>query len=142
MRTATPQPVPLATWQSHLRFGGRAPRTLAEIARAQADYVHTSRLATIRAMAPKLAKLDELLPAIVAKGVDLHVREISSYDGGKTLSVQRPICQWDDKLFDVLLELGFVEVERRAFTTESDVTLKHGRSLRVKVTISNFRAAK
>lgn len=140
MQTTQRQSVPLATWQSHLRISGRAPRTLAEIARAQADYVHSSRLAAIRAMAPKLAKLDELLPAIVAKGVDLHTREISSYDRGKTLSIARLICSYDDKLYDALLELGFVEVERRKFAAECDVTLKHGRSLRLKVTISHARA--
>lgn len=131
----------LASWQSHLRIGGRAPRTLAEIARAQADYEHSRRLAEIRAMAPRLAKLQELMPAIQAKGGELHTREIVSYDRGKTLCVRRPIMSYDDKLHAALLELGFVEIERREFAGEIDVTLRHGRSLRVKVTISRPQVA-
>lgn len=140
MRTDQAHGLQLATHQAHLRIGGRAPRTLAELAMAQADYEHRHRLAKIRAMAPKLAKLDELLPAIQEKGAELHTREIDSYDGGKTLSVRRPICSYDDKLYDALLALGFVEIERRKFAAECDVTLKHGRSLRLKVTISHARA--
>ena len=131
----------LASWQSHLRIGGRAPRTLAEIARAQADYEHRRRVAEIRAMAPRLAKLDELMPAIQAKGVELHTREITSYDRGKTLCVRRPIMSYDDKLHAALLELGFVEVERREWSGEIDVTLRHGRSLRVKVSIKRPQVA-
>lgn len=131
----------LESWQTHLKIGGRAPRTLAELAWAQADYEHRHRLSQIRAIAPKLAKLDALLPAIQAEGVALHTREITTLDGGKTLTVRRPILEYDDKLHAALLRLGFVEVERREFAGEIDVTLRHGRSLRVKVTIRRPQVA-
>lgn len=138
-KTETPL---LDRWQDHLRFQGRAPRTLEELAIAHADYLHRIRLAEIKALRSKLAQLDAFVPALAERGIRLGRREICTYDGGKSLRIPRPLCEMDDKLHAALLELGFREVSRKDWGRDDEqVTLKHGRSLLVQVDVRKAAVA-
>lgn len=123
-------------WSKNLRFAGRAPRTLEEFNVARAEYDHGRRLAEIKAMRAKLALLGYVVPALANAGVRLADRDITTWDGGKSLRIQPPMLTRDNKLHAALLELGFKEVERgRSVCQDVDVTLKHGRSLVLRITI-------
>jgi hypothetical protein len=123
-------------WQTHLKFAGRAPTTLEELAIAKADYEHRRRLAEIKAIRTKLALLEEFLPALAQRGIQLQHRDISTWDHGKTLRIQAPVLERDGKLLQVLLELGFREIERKSYgSRDEQVTLKHGRSLLVAIDV-------
>lgn len=120
----------ISDWQTHLKFCGREPKTLEELAIAKADYEHRRRLAEIKALRVRLALLDQFLPALTERGINLAHRDLCTYDGGKTLRVQTAICSRDDKLFAALIDLGFREIERTNWgSREEQVKLKHGRSL-------------
>lgn len=122
----------------YIKFAGREPRTLGELAIARADYEHRHRLAEIKAMAKKLALLDQLLPEIAERGIDLSRRTIYSWDSGKALSIPTGTFEKDDdKLYAVLLDLGFKEIERRDYFGRTDhVMLKHGRALVLRLEVS------
>jgi len=126
----------LDQWDGHLKFNGRAPRTLEQVAIAHAEYVHRCRLAEIKAIAAKLALLEPFLPTLHARGIKLARRDFTTMDHGKTLRIQPPICERDDKLCAALLELGFRETARRDWGRDEHVTLKHGRSLVVAVDVT------
>lgn len=120
---------------SYLKFNGREPRTLQELALARAERNHRIRLAEIKAMAPKLALLDELLPALAARGVTLSHRDAATLDGGKTLRVMHAFGA-DNKFCEALMAVGFKEIDRRdSFRDEQTVTLKHGRSLLIQLDV-------
>lgn len=120
----------ISEWQTHLKVYGREPRTLEELAIAKADYEHRRRLAEIKVLRAKLALLDQFLPALAERGINLAHRDLCTYDHGKTLRVQTAICSRDDKLFAALIDLGFREIERKDWgSKEEQVKLKHGRSL-------------
>jgi hypothetical protein len=124
-------------FQDHLRYGGRPPRTLQELLVARAENDYRRRLAEIKAMSKKLAALNALLPALAESGIRLSYRDISTWDGGKTIRILSQILSKDDKLHDALLKLGFREIERKAYgSQEWQVTLKHGRALVVIIDIS------
>lgn len=122
----------------HLKFAGREPRTLAELATAREDLSHAIRLKEIKAMAPKLALLDEHLPALVERGIRLQFHNIYPWDGGKALSIHPPHGLGDcDKLHAALLAIGFREIERKDYFGRTDhVLMKHGRSLVVRLEVS------
>lgn len=117
-----------------LKFNGREPRTLVELEYARAEYQYRNRLATIKAMAKKLALLEEHLPAIEAAGIRIPGRDISFHD--QTLWLSASIFTPDDKLHQVLLGLGFKEMERRDFCGKDSLTLRHGRWLQVRIEVS------
>jgi hypothetical protein len=120
----------ISDWQKHLKVNGREPQTLEELAVAKADYEHSRRLAEIKALRNKLAALDQFLPALAERGIQLAHRDLCTYDHGKTVRVQTAICSRDDKLFAALIDLGFREIERNDWgTKEEQVKLKFGRSL-------------
>jgi hypothetical protein len=126
----------------YIKFQGREPRTLEELAIAKADYQHRRRLAEIKALAKKLALLDAHLPALAERGIKLGHREINTWDGGKTLRFTSFGGDCDKKLFDALIALGFKEVERKdSISDEQTVTLKHGRALLVSVDVKKPAAA-
>lgn len=125
----------LDRWSQHLKFAGRAPRTLEELAVARAQFDHGRRLAEIKVMGKKLALLSDFVPALANAGIRLADRDINTWDGGKSLRIQPPLLTRDNKLHSALLELGFQEIERRTAAGDVDVTLKHGRSLVVSITI-------
>lgn len=137
-----PQPASAATlwvkdWYcEHLKVNGRAPRTLAEYAEARADYQHRTRVAQVKAMAPKLALLEAFLQPLAAVGIELARREITSWESGRVLRIQPEIMTRDEKLHAALLTLGFREIERKAWGRgEAQVRLKHGRSLVVVIDV-------
>ncbi len=118
-----------------IKFAGREPRTLEELAIARADYEHRRRLAEIKAMSKKLALLDAFLPALAERGIKLNRRDITTYDG-KTLRMPEPMFERDNKLSAALIDLGFREIERKdIFRDEQTVTLKHGRALLISLTV-------
>lgn len=120
-------------YQTHLKFNGRTPSTL---------YEHRRRLAEVKALGAKLAQLDAFLPALAERGIRLCYRDLSTWDGGKTLRIQPPALELDNKLCDALLALGFKEVERKdSFRDEQTVTLKHGRALLVSLGVKKAAAA-
>lgn len=118
----------------YLKFNGREPRSLVELEVARAEHQYRGRLATIKAMAKKLALLEEHLPAIEAAGIRIPGRDISFHD--QTIWISSSIFVNDDKLHQVLLGLGFKEVQRRDFGRNDSVTLKHGRWLQVRIEVS------
>lgn len=142
-RTASTQPPQAGRFRliddfqaRYLKFNGREPRTLAEVATARANNEHANRIAEIKAMGKKLALLEEFAPQLAERGIRLGERTITTHDRGKTLNIWRPSLSKDDTLHAVLLELGFHEVERRDWSVETDVTLKHGRTLLVKIHVT------
>jgi hypothetical protein len=126
----------------YIKFAGREPRTLEELAITLADNEHRRRLAEVKAMSKRLALLDELLPALAARGIKVWSGNIHSSDHGKTLRIYPSMfVGTDDKLHAALLELGFKEVERKPTTRNDTVTLKHGRWLVVAIDVSKPAAA-
>lgn len=122
----------------YLKFNGREPRTLSELAIARADLEHRRRLAEIKALEAKLALLDAHLPALAERGVSLANRELNTHDGGKTIRVFPPFSSSSDdsKLLASLLSLGFREIERRhRYGDNWSVKVKHGRWLVVDLDI-------
>lgn len=132
------QPAPpfqlIEKYQEHIKFLGRAPRTLAELAVATAEYEHRQRLAEIKALTKKLALLDALLPALAARGVRLNYHHFTGRDRGKVLRIGSVFSD-DAQLLRVLIELGFRECERKPWGNYETVTLKHGRALLVQIDI-------
>jgi hypothetical protein len=125
----------------YIKFAGREPRTLEELAIAKADYEHRRRLAQIKAMSKKLALLDAFLPALAERGISLRHRDINTHDKAKTLRIQSPIFGRDNKFVDALIALGFKEIERKdSFRDEQTVTLQHGRWLRVSLDVKKAAA--
>lgn len=132
----------IGQFEDHLKFNGRAPRTLEEKLTAKADWEHRRRLAEIKAMSKKLAALFELVPALAAAGHNLADRDISTYDGGKTLRIPARVLTRDDDLYKAMLALGFREIDRKDWGGRDDkVTLKYGRSLVVWIDVSRAPAA-
>lgn len=122
----------------YVKFNGREPRTLEELAIALADNEHRRRLAEVKAMAKNLARLDDFLPALAERGIKIWPRDIHSSDGGKTLRIYPGMFTGgvDDKLCAALLELGFREVERRSNSRNDTVKLQHGRWLVVEIDVT------
>jgi hypothetical protein len=121
----------------YIKFAGREPRTLEELAIALADNEHRRRLAEIKAMGKKLALLDEFLPALAERGIKVWARDIHSSDGGKTLRIYPSMFVGnDDKLHAALIDLGFNEVERKSNHRDDTVTLRHGRWLVVAIDVT------
>jgi hypothetical protein len=144
---AAPEPFKLVDhWQAgYLKFAGREPRTLQELALARADYEHQRRRAEVKAMAKKLELLDPFLPALFERGLKFSYRNIGTQDKGKTLRIEcEAFSLRDDKLYAALIELGFHEVDRSSYSPRSDyeqVTLKHGRALLLKIDVTKKPAA-
>lgn len=137
MSAAKPSPVRLVEdYESHIKFQGREPRTLEELAIARADYEHRARIAEIKAMAKKLALLQEFLPALAQRRIKLARRKLSLWDSYKTLRIESTISGTDNGLHAALLELGFKEIERsHLYRDEYTVKLQHGRWLVVSFVI-------
>lgn len=136
----------VSQWQTHIKFNGRAPRTLEELAIARADYEHGRRLAEVKKLAPKLALLAPFLPALAEAGADIARREFSLYKDGNGLAIRvmSEVMSGDNKLFDALLALGFREVDRYRWAGDRGdamVTLKHGRALLVKIDVRSAVAS-
>ena len=128
-----------------IKFQGREPRTLEELAIALADNEHRRRLAEVKAMRSRLAQLDELLPALAARGVKVWPSSIHCHDDrehGKVLRIYPGFASsTDDKLHAALIELGFKEFERREAPRNDTVKLQHGRWLVVEIDVSKAGAA-
>lgn len=124
-------------YEAHVKFQGREPRTLEELAIARADNEHAQRLAEIRRMSAKLALLQEFLPVLAQRGIKLARRKLSLWDSGKTLRIESTISGTDNALHAALLELGFKEIERsHLYRDEYTVKLQHGRWLAVSFVIT------
>lgn len=132
----------LERWQrDHLQFQGREPRTLAEVAVAEADAQHRRRLAEIKTVSAKLALLDAFVEPLALDGVRIGCRHFLATDGGKTLRLHATLgagTRYDARLHAALLGLGFREVERHRFypNAPSDVVkLRHGRALTIELEV-------
>lgn len=127
----------------YLKYQGRGPRTLEELALARADYEHRRRVAEIKAMRAKLALLDPFIAPLAERGIRFGHRDIHAQDGGKVLRLHTVAFESaDDRLYAALLDLGFREIAREDLyrsSRTSVVTLKHGRALVIKIDV--FRAA-
>lgn len=122
---------------TYLKFNGREPRTLEEVQVARAEREHRARVAEIKAMGKRLAELQQFVPQLHARGIRIGDRRFSTLDRGQTLRIESQMFGKDDKLLAALLDLGFSEVERKAlFRDEESVTVKHGRWLRLQVTVT------
>jgi hypothetical protein len=121
----------------YIKYQGREPRTLEELAIALADNEHRRRLAEVKAMSKRLALLNEFLPALAARGVKVWAGDIHSSDGGKTLRIYPSMFVGNsDKLHAALIELGFQEVERKPNHRDDTITLRHGRWLVVAIDVT------
>lgn len=139
---ATGAPLVDPRWHSHLKFNGREPRTLEELAIARADYEHKARLGTIKKVSAKLALLQPFLDPLRAAGIDLAKREFDTLDGGKSLRVRTVLFSKEDELHAGLLKLGFREIERKDWGGNDDlVRLKHGRALVVEINVAKAQPA-
>lgn len=137
----TTRPRLIKEWQLHLKIEGREPRTLQELALAKAGYDYHCRLAEIKAISAKLALLDELVPALAARGISFAHRDFTTYNGGKTLRMHPCALTRDNALHDALVALGFREIERRDWGRgEAMVTLKLGRSLVLEIEVKKAEA--
>lgn len=125
-------------YEAFLRFAGREPRTLAELAVARETVRHERRLAEIKAMAKKLQLLEAFLPALAERGIKLSTRTFNSWDQGKTVRIEsRASTSADNQLHEALIALGFKETERKhLYRDEHTVTLQHGRWLVVSFVIT------
>lgn len=125
----------------YLKFNGREPRTLEELAIARQQLQHANRLREIKKMAAKLALLDEHLPALAERGIKMQFHNINAWDDGKVLSVWPPHGLGDnDKLRAALLAIGFREIERKDnFGRTDHVLLKHGRALVLRLEVSKLQ---
>jgi hypothetical protein len=105
------------------------PTSLHARAVAWADEEHARRLAELRELAPLMDRLDELAPALKARGIELHLYvsdwsiKLDHYQPtgyfGKRLKVlrlnTRGLLSSDErprKWLQALTELGFTEIER------------------------------
>lgn len=124
----------------YLKFNGREPRTLEELAIARQLLSHSVRLREIKAMAAKLALLDAHLPALAEHGIKLQYFTAYPWDSGKVLSFHPPHGDRDnDQLRQALLAIGFREIERKDYFGRTDhVLLKHGRALVVRLEVSKL----
>lgn len=125
---------------AYIKFAGREPRTLEELAIALADNEHRRRLAEVKAMRARLAMLDQFLPALAERGIKVWPSSIHGHDTGKTLRLYPGMTERNsDKLHAALLELGFREVNREsritAMSTDT-VTMQHGRWLVLAIDVS------
>lgn len=146
-RPDKPDTALLDRWQrDHLKFQGREPRTLAEVAVAQADAEHRHRLAEIKTMSAKLALLDAFVEPLAADGTRIGARigdrKFFPADNGRTLRLYaefyRAGSSYDARLHAALLGLGFREAERRRSYPNAPydvVKLKHGRALAIELEV-------
>lgn len=128
-------------YQDHLKFNGREPRTLSELAQARADYEHRRRLGEIKALGKKFEALDALLPALAQQGIRLHNRDFGSEYSSKALVIRSGIFMNDTALLKALVAVGFRETSRETWGgIYEKVTLKHGRSLLVCLDVKKAEA--
>lgn len=126
---------------ARIRFAGREPRTLEELAVARADHEHRRRLAEIKKMAAKLTLLQAFLPQLAERGIRLADRKIESWDGGATLRIAS--ATGDNKMHAALIDLGFREIERKhLYRNEYTVKLQHGRWLVVSFIVTEPETAR
>lgn len=119
---------------------GRVPKTLADKNAMDEERRHRQRMNEIKAMTPKLALLDALLPALAEHGIKLNHREITPRREDSLGVVLRmyptAFNLADDKLHAALLAIGFREVARNHVLGTDTVTLKHGRALHLQIEVS------
>lgn len=119
---------------------GRVPKTLADQTTMNEERRHRQRMGEIKAMAPKLALLDALLPDLATHGVRLGHRDITprrEESLGIVLRMYPTVFhQADDKLHAALLAIGFREIARSNVLGTDTVTLKHGRALHLQIEVS------
>lgn len=124
----------------YLKFAGREPRTLEELAIAREECRHRGRLAEVKRLAKKLALLDAFLKPLADRGVKLSRYDYQSFDQGKTLRIMSALMQPENALHAALLELGFKELERKDWGRTDVVTLQHGRWLVVAIDVTKQQA--
>jgi len=128
----------ISEWRAdYIKFQGRRPRNLEELAIAEADSKYRGRLAEIKAMAKQMQLLDEFRRPLMAKhGIALGEMQIDKWglDRGVGLRVwSMALAAKDDKLRTALIALGFREIERKDWRSHDLVLMKHGRWLVVAI---------
>ncbi|MES1977326.1 MAG: hypothetical protein V4451_04775 [Pseudomonadota bacterium] len=122
--------------QSHLKFNGREPRTLTELAYARAEYTHRCRLAEIKLLSKKLELLDALLPDLAKQGVSLNWREMVGGERCKVIRIQSAMfMEHNSALLKALQAVGFRELDRKPWGAYETVKFKHGRALIVELDV-------
>lgn len=142
--TAQPGPFRLVSdpfWISTFRdHFGRTPTRLADLQICHEELRYRRRIAELKALAPKLALLDEVLPDLAKLGIDLSRRDVllRKQDGiGVVLRyVPEIFMRRDDKLRAALIAVGFREIERKQMRDDAQVILKHGRALHIMLDVS------
>jgi hypothetical protein len=112
--------------------GLHAAALQAELAR------HARRLAELKAMAPKLRMLDEFVPTLQARGIDLQPDQLACTAGPALRICAGMFDATNWALFDALQDAGFVVMEVAEFSTFADVRMRNGR-LRVRMHVSKDR---
>jgi hypothetical protein len=117
----------------------QAPTTFLEKLLAQEEYRHAYRMAEIKKMSTKLIMLEPAARALEARGIHLAT---DSYLNAANGALHLSTGIFDDKhpkLYNALVDLGFLEVKRNSMTIYEQAVLKKGR-LRVVVNIPNNHA--
>lgn len=135
------EPFWIGIYRDHFK---RAPATLAEKAKMDADLHHSRRVAELKAIAPKLQLLDQLLPDLAKLGINLADREFTKRDVDKLGVVLRTLpsifSRGDNKLHAALLAIGFREIERKRISGTDQVIVKHGRALHIMLDLAPVQA--
>lgn len=89
---------------------------------------HANRMKRIKEMETKLRMFEPFVQQLEAKGIRLTAGDsVYVSDGALCVSSGYAFTGGDKKLYDALIDLGFVEVKRHDYTTWVNVHLKHGR---------------
>jgi len=105
-----------------------APVPLRQAAEAHARAVYADRLKELQGMEAALARLDMVAAALHMQGLELHPADLRWSRLDRAITVAQ--CHFSDRgnrQLTALLEMGFKEVERMAYTTFACVTLQKGR---------------
>ena len=117
------------------------PAMLFEACLQQEQARHARRIKEIKSMEARLAMLDAYMPAIRAAGLTLWLQDLDANFGDRSLRLTCGLfCSLNhQRLVDLLIDLGFKEVERRDNNTFSTVMLGKGR-LRLQVHVDKPRS--
>lgn len=95
---------------------------------AHAESVRRDRLKELKDMQAKLALLEAFIPALKERGCELHPSRLHWCRSEKAIRLESPLFDSGNRrLYGALVELRFVEIDRRDHGTWAVLKMKHGR---------------
>jgi hypothetical protein len=111
-----------------------APTTFRERLLAHEHQRHAARLAEIKEAEARLRALEPTIATLQARGISLWCDStLGNYWKSLTLTCGT-LTEWDNKIYDALVDLGFTEIDRYTGGPYAHCTLKQGRN-KVRVSI-------